>query len=137
MCGVLFACTGSGRVEKYRPMVLEDIVGNVEAVERMTAIASQGNMPNLIFSARTFCLTFSSEEFFLLVLVHGKLNYDFLATELAFSLARNAPQGPPGCGKTTSIMCLARVLLGAFRPLRKLPSDATIIRPPSDHRLAC
>ena len=38
------------RVEKYRPMVLEDIVGNAEAVDRMTAIASQGNMPNLIFS---------------------------------------------------------------------------------------
>ena len=37
-------------VEKYRPMVLEDIVGNAEAVDRMTAIASQGNMPNLIFS---------------------------------------------------------------------------------------
>lgn len=33
-------------------MILDDIVGNVEAVERMKAIASQGNMPNLIFSVR-------------------------------------------------------------------------------------
>lgn len=39
-------------VEKYRPMILDDIVGNAEAVERMKAIASQGNMPNLIFSVR-------------------------------------------------------------------------------------
>ena len=39
-------------VEKYRPMVLEDIVGNAEAVERMTVIAAQGNIPNLIFSVR-------------------------------------------------------------------------------------
>ncbi|KAG2391855.1 hypothetical protein C9374_013340 [Naegleria lovaniensis] len=57
-------------VEKYRPLELDDIVGNEEAVMRLRVIATEGNMPNLILS------------------------------------------GPPGTGKTTSIMCLARALLG-------------------------
>eukprot|EP00963_Diacronema_lutheri_P007470 scaffold649_cov347-Pavlova_lutheri.AAC.109 len=57
-------------VEKYRPKVLEDVVGNVEAVERLKIIAQDGNMLNVIFA------------------------------------------GPPGTGKTTSILCLARALLG-------------------------
>ena len=56
-------------VEKYRPMVLADIVGNSMAVQQLKAIAQQGNLPNIIIV------------------------------------------GPPGCGKTTSIMCLARELL--------------------------
>merc|ERR1711990_1334487 len=58
-------------VEKYRPKVLEDVVGNGDAIARLKVIAAEGNLPNLIFS------------------------------------------GPPGCGKTTSIMCLCRSLLGA------------------------
>ncbi len=57
-------------IEKYRPQFLTDIVGNREAVERLTAIASMGNLPNIILT------------------------------------------GPPGCGKTTSILCLAREMLG-------------------------
>ncbi|KAK9843444.1 hypothetical protein WJX81_002960 [Elliptochloris bilobata] len=57
-------------VEKYRPTVIRDIVGNKEAVARLQVVAEEGNMPNLILS------------------------------------------GPPGTGKTTSIMCLARALLG-------------------------
>ncbi|CAG9464400.1 unnamed protein product [Pedinophyceae sp. YPF-701] len=57
-------------VEKYRPTLIEEIVGNTEAVSRLQEIASMGNMPNLIFS------------------------------------------GPPGTGKTTSVLCLARALLG-------------------------
>jgi replication factor C subunit 2/4 len=36
-------------IEKYRPQFLTDIVGNREAVERLTAIASMGNLPNIIF----------------------------------------------------------------------------------------
>jgi len=58
-------------VEKYRPAVLSDIVGNAEAVARLKAIAAEGNMPNLIFA------------------------------------------GPPGVGKTTAVLALARALLGA------------------------
>ena len=64
----------SCRVEKYRPYVLNDIVGNTETIERLKIIARDGNMPHLIIS------------------------------------------GMPGIGKTTSILCLARQLLGdAYR----------------------
>lgn len=57
-------------VEKYRPVVLDDIVGNTETIERLKIIAKDGNMPHVIIS------------------------------------------GMPGIGKTTSILCLARQLLG-------------------------
>ncbi|MEW5319796.1 MAG: hypothetical protein WDW38_010924 [Sanguina aurantia] len=58
-------------LEKYRPTLIKEIVGNAEAVARLQVIAEEGNMPNIILA------------------------------------------GPPGTGKTTSIMCLARQLLGA------------------------
>jgi replication factor C subunit 2/4 len=35
-------------VEKYRPRVLEDVVGNEETLLRLRAIAVDGNVPNLI-----------------------------------------------------------------------------------------
>jgi len=57
-------------VEKYRPVVLDDIVGNTETIERLKIIAKDGNMPHVIIS------------------------------------------GMPGIGKTTSVLCLARQLLG-------------------------
>mmetsp|Transcript_5364 Transcript_5364/g.10705 ORF Transcript_5364/g.10705 Transcript_5364/m.10705 type:complete len:368 (+) Transcript_5364:84-1187(+) len=37
-------------VEKYRPTALKDIVGNSETVGRLSAISTDGNMPNLILS---------------------------------------------------------------------------------------
>ncbi|KAG0338801.1 replication factor C subunit 4 [Podila horticola] len=37
-------------VEKYRPEVLKDIVGNEETVERLQLIANKGNMPHMIIS---------------------------------------------------------------------------------------
>lgn len=58
------------RVEKYRPVFLDDVVGNTETVERLKIIAKDGNMPHVIIS------------------------------------------GMPGIGKTTSILCLARQMLG-------------------------
>ena len=58
-------------VEKYRPSLVRDIVGNAEAVSRLEIIAADGNMPNMIFA------------------------------------------GPPGTGKTTSVLCLANALLGS------------------------
>lgn len=58
------------RVEKYRPVYLDNIVGNTETIERLKIIAKDGNMPHVIIS------------------------------------------GMPGIGKTTSILCLARQLLG-------------------------
>ncbi|CAG7930740.1 unnamed protein product [Penicillium olsonii] len=57
-------------VEKYRPIFLDDIVGNTETVERLKIIAKDGNMPHVIIS------------------------------------------GMPGIGKTTSVLCLARQMLG-------------------------
>ena len=38
------------RVEKYRPVYLDDIVGNSETVERLKIIGRDGNMPHLIIS---------------------------------------------------------------------------------------
>lgn len=57
-------------VEKYRPLVLDEVVGNERTIQQLTTITLQGNMPNLLLV------------------------------------------GPPGCGKTTSIWCLARQMLG-------------------------
>ncbi|KAL0465699.1 DNA replication factor C-like protein [Neurospora intermedia] len=57
-------------VEKYRPVFLDDVVGNTETIERLKIIAKEGNMPHFIIS------------------------------------------GMPGIGKTTSVLCLARQLLG-------------------------
>jgi replication factor C subunit 2/4 len=57
-------------IEKYRPRVLTEVVGNEDAVQRLNAIAEMGNLPNIILS------------------------------------------GPPGTGKTTSVLCLARQMLG-------------------------
>ena len=36
------------RVEKYRPRTLDDVVGNEDTTVRLSAIAEDGNMPNLI-----------------------------------------------------------------------------------------
>jgi predicted ATPase with chaperone activity len=35
-------------VEKFRPRTLDDVLGNVETVIRLRAIAKDGNLPNLI-----------------------------------------------------------------------------------------
>jgi replication factor C subunit 2/4 len=57
-------------LEKYRPQVITDIVGNEDTVGRLAGLGRQGNMPNLILA------------------------------------------GPPGTGKTTSVLALAREMLG-------------------------
>lgn len=35
-------------VEKYRPVTLEDVVGNNQAIDQLKSIVKFGNMPNLI-----------------------------------------------------------------------------------------
>lgn len=37
-------------VEKYRPVLLKDIVGNSETTSRLQIIANEGNLPNIIIS---------------------------------------------------------------------------------------
>ncbi|KAG7015622.1 Replication factor C subunit 2 [Cucurbita argyrosperma subsp. argyrosperma] len=71
-------------VEKYRPSKVADIVGNEEAVSRLQVIARDGNMPNFILSG-------ASEIQKVLIMWN---------------------EGPPGTGKTTSILALAHELLG-------------------------
>ena len=39
-----------GRVEKYRPRVLDDVVGNSDTISRLKVIAKDGNVPHLIIS---------------------------------------------------------------------------------------
>jgi replication factor C subunit 2/4 len=71
-------------VEKYRPILLDDVVGNSETVERLKVIAQDGNVPHIIISVslRTPSRSLAEEK------------------------------GMPGIGKTTSIHCLAHALLG-------------------------
>ena len=37
-------------VEKYRPVFLKEVTGNASTVDRLKAIAADGNMPNLIIA---------------------------------------------------------------------------------------
>jgi len=78
------------RVEKYRPRVLDDVVGNSDTIERLKVIAKDGNCPHLIISV---CSCYSNE--FIKLTRHSLFG-----------------KGLPGIGKTTSIHCLAHQLLG-------------------------
>jgi predicted ATPase with chaperone activity len=52
-------------LEKYRPTKLDDIVGNEEAVSRLTHFARQGNLPNIIISGPPGCGKVCSFYFYL------------------------------------------------------------------------
>ena len=52
VCVFVSVFRDEGRIEKYRPRLLDDIVGNEEAVERLKVIAEDGNMPNLLLVVR-------------------------------------------------------------------------------------
>jgi replication factor C subunit 2/4 len=76
-------------VEKYRPRVLNDVVGNAETIDRLKVIAKNGNCPHIIIS----------------------VGFTFTCSWRHCS-RRKLYQGMPGIGKTTSIHCLAHQLLG-------------------------
>ena len=95
-------------VEKYRPIKLDDIVGNEETVERLKLIANDGNMNNIIIAVRD------------IVQLGCVLPLSFVV--------HNHLQGPPGTGKTTSILCLAHEMLG------KAYQDAVLEMNASDDR---
>jgi replication factor C subunit 2/4 len=76
-------------VERFRPVCLEDVVGNDEGLKRLRLIGQHGNMPNMLLC------------------------------------------GPPGTGKTTSVLCLARTLL---RPHASDPSSVILELNASDAR---
>lgn len=45
-------------VEMYRPLLLTDVVGNEETVNRLKVFGEEGNLPNLIISGPPGNLTF-------------------------------------------------------------------------------
>ena len=51
----LRATDNPGRVEKYRPQVLDDVVGNVDTIDRLKVIAKDGNCPHIIISVSRVC----------------------------------------------------------------------------------
>jgi replication factor C subunit 2/4 len=73
-------------LEKYRPKILDDVVGNDEILNILRQLSRENNFPNFILS------------------------------------------GPPGCGKTTSILALCREILGPHF------NEATIELNASDER---
>lgn len=70
-------------VEKYRPLVLDDIVGNTETINRLKLMVSSKNMSNVILI------------------------------------------GNSGIGKTSSIHCVARALLGEYYKVAVLEINAS------------
>ena len=102
---------GSGRnvpwIEKYRPTTFPEIVGNQETVscpESFWIVIS--DMPRIILGQTTFSGLAN-------VTLANFLTSHYQVSRLAvFARDGNVPNiiiaGPPGVGKTTTIMCLAR-----------------------------
>ncbi|KAF8067401.1 RFC2 [Scenedesmus sp. PABB004] len=91
-------------VEKYRPALVRDIVGNVEAVARLQVIAEEGNMPNMILAVRGAAREGGAPP--------ARAGGARAGGGRLSAAMPTTPQGPPGTGKTTSILAVARQLLG-------------------------
>jgi hypothetical protein len=63
------------RVEKYRPNVLDEVVGNAETIDRLKVIARNGNCPHIIISVRLVISLFLSHP-------HGSRDYQALEKQL-------------------------------------------------------
>ncbi|CAH2075722.1 unnamed protein product [Thlaspi arvense] len=106
-------------VENYRPTKVVDIVGNEDAVSRLQVIARDGNMPSLILSVRIPSLPVSCHLRRTQNIPQKMVGGSFENWEKDHMLAGEEPVvvnlrslGPPGTGKTTSILALAHELLG-------------------------
>lgn len=84
---------------QHRPKELADIVGNVETIERLKVIARDGNCPHIIITVSLITRT---------LLVQARVG----SRSSSSHSPHNPSQGSPGIGKTTSILALARQLLG-------------------------
>lgn len=47
---LFFLINTTSRIEKYRPQTFQEIVGNEDTTNRLSIIAKQGNLPNLIIA---------------------------------------------------------------------------------------
>ena len=98
-------------VEKYRPRLLSDVVGNKETIERLKVIARDGNMPNLIIAGPPGCgqLTHTQPS------TRSSLcRWEPLSALYEDSLTHYTGFGVLCvAGKTTSILCLAREMLAS------------------------
>ena len=70
-------------IEKYRPKVRDEIVGNKEEIDKIFSVVKTGNIPHMIF------------------------------------------KGPPGVGKTTTALVIARQLFGEFYKANFLELNAS------------
>lgn len=50
------------QLEKYRPTLIKEIVGNTEAVARLQVIAEEGNLPNIILAVSSCLLLHASRS---------------------------------------------------------------------------
>ncbi len=111
-CFVVSHSDSIDRVEKYRPTKLNDVVGNEETISRLQVFAKEGNVPNIIIAVRLMQQMSKLVCSNTVLRVCRALGVRIRVLHGSKGSLVFVGQGPPGTGKTTSILCLARALLG-------------------------